>query len=223
MIGCCAHPSARVYGCAQATVASPPSDSQRVLPAGLASAKLHLWYARSIRPGGILGTIRKNRLRLVGLQFHRRLLPTTDQLANGYSAPTLTYTANLIPYASVHIPQEAVPALYYTEGEPGQPLSTNGMGLYPVGLQVAIRPSSSLRPFLAGHAGVLYFFDPVPDERGKQLNFAVGIGGGLEISLAARTALTLAYRYHHLSNGFRGSINPGLDANVLYFGVGIAL
>jgi opacity protein-like surface antigen len=101
-------------------------------------------------------------------------------------------------------------------------LSTTGIGVYPIGLRVGVRPSAALRPFLAGHTGLFYFWSPVPDERGRQLNFAAGVGAGIQISLSTRAILTLGYRYHHLSNGFRGSINPGLDANLLYLGLAVA-
>jgi hypothetical protein len=174
-------------------------------------------------PGGLLGTISENHLGLLGLRVSRRLLPTSKQLLSAYDAPTLTYTADLIPFASVQIPKEATPSVFYLEASQREGLSTNGFGVYPIGLQVAFRPTTRLRPFLAGHTGVLFLFEPVPDPRGKQLNFAVGIGGGAEISITPKTSLTVAYRYHHLSNGFRGSINPGLDANLLYLGVGVAL
>lgn len=198
----------------------PDSQKTRRLP-GAPRLKISLWYGHSTRPGYLLGTISDNRLRLLGLRIHRRLLPTSVQQTAGHT-PTLTYTADLIPFASIQIPQEAVPD-YYVEGLQRHPLSTSGVGMYPIGLKVAFRPTTRLRPFAAGHTGVLYFFEPVPDTRGKQLNFAAGIGGGVEVSITPHTLLTLAYRYHHLSNGFRGSINPGLDANLLYLGVGVSL
>ncbi len=192
-------------------------------PPGFSRVQISLWYGHSALPGALLGAIPNGRLQLLGFRLRRRLLPTTSQLSNGYAAPTLSYTADLVPFASVQIPQEALPATFYADGPPRRPLSAQGLGLYPIGLRVAFRPTTRLRPFLAGHAGGLYFFESVPDERGKQLNFAVGIGGGIELSIAPQTLLTAAYRYHHLSNGFRGSINPGLDANVLYLGIGVAL
>jgi opacity protein-like surface antigen len=70
---------------------------------------------------------------------------------------------------------------------------------------------------------MFYFFDPVPDARGQNTHFAAAVGVGFRVRLSRRWALTLGYRYHHLSNGFRGSINPGLDANLLHFGLGTAL
>lgn len=182
-----------------------------------------LWYGHSAHPGGLLGTISDSQLRLLGLRVHRRLLPTSEQMNDGYESPTLAYTADLIPLALAHIPETATPDAFFLGGPESEALTTRGIGAYPVGLQITFRPHRRLRPFLAGHTGVLYFFESVPDERGKQLNFAAGIGGGVEVSIASQTFLTLAYRYHHLSNGFRGSINPGLDANVLYLGVGTAL
>jgi opacity protein-like surface antigen len=70
---------------------------------------------------------------------------------------------------------------------------------------------------------MLYFGAAVPDERGRRLNFAVGIGAGLQVLLLSGLSVTAGYRYHHLSNGFRGSINPGLDANLLFLGVDTGL
>ena len=95
--------------------------------------------------------------------------------------------------------------------------------MYPIGIRVAFRSQHRVRPFLAGHTGILYFFDRIPDDRGQKTNFAAGLGGGLTVSFPAGTNLTIGYRYHHISNGFRGSINPGLDANVVYLGVGKSL
>jgi hypothetical protein len=48
------------------------------------------------------------------------------------------------------------------------------------------------------------------------------VGAGLRLVLTTRTTLTVGYRYHHLSNGFRGKINPGVDANLVYLGVSLA-
>lgn len=205
-----------------------PSDSQDTRPdrppfPWSSPSRVGLWYGRSALSGGVLGNIPSGTIRLLGIQYQRRLLPTSARSPSQQPALTLSYTVDAIPVASVHIPKEAAPDAYFTGGPSGQSLSTRGLGMYPVGLQMGFRPASAVRPFVTGHTGLMYFLAPVPDARGKQLNFAAGIGGGVEVVLPHRTSLTLAYRYHHLSNGFRGSINPGLDANMLYFGVGIAL
>jgi opacity protein-like surface antigen len=136
----------------------------------------------------------------------------------------LSYTADLVPVAHLHIPAEARPERFVSAALPQRgPLSTSGVGAYPIGLRATFRPRTRLRPYVAGHTGALYFEDVVPDERGRRLNFTVGVGVGLQALLSRRVSLIVGYRYHHLSNGFRGSINPGLDANLLFFGVDTGL
>lgn len=183
-----------------------------------------LWYSGSAGGGSVLGNIEKGRLQLLGLRYHHLLLPAPTQDRASYDAPTLTYTADLIPAARLSIPKDGAPGAYYARiPDSGTPLDTYGFGVYPVGLRLQFRNRSRIRPFLSGHTGLLYFFDRVPDDRGRRFNFAAALGGGLEIKLLSSLALTLEYRYHHLSNGFRGSINPGLDVNVLHLGIGTTL
>jgi opacity protein-like surface antigen len=174
--------------------------------------------------GGVLGTIPDGWVGLVGLRYHRLLVPGRYPAPASGTAVTLTYTADLVPFASVRIPKGSPPptqsAGIRSVTEHG--LSTRGVGAYPLGLRVAAFPTAALRPFVAGHTGLFYLLDALPDERGRRTNFAVGVGVGLKVALSPRTTLTLGYRYHHLSNGFRGRINPGLDANLLYLGIDTA-
>ena len=208
-------------------VAAPSAAATRAAPeppSRLSRTRLSVWAAGSVHPGGILGTLRDGWLGLVGLRYHRLLVPGRRARLATHDAATLTYTADLVPLARVTIPEGTPPAArspgVRSVTESG--LQTWGMGVYPLGLRIGFRPSSPLRPFVAGHTGLVHLFDAMPDERGRRLNFAVGVGAGVEIVLPRHTTLTLGYRYHHLSNGFRGRINPGLDANLLYVGVGMA-
>jgi opacity protein-like surface antigen len=49
--------------------------------------------------------------------------------------------------------------------------------------------------------------------------FTIDFGGGVNIFLRQRQALTLGYRYQHLSNANISAHNPGTDANTFYVGV----
>lgn len=203
----------------------PTVDSSHVA-SSQAAPRSHVsaWIARSFASGSILGTIPNGRLELLGLRFTHLLIPSPAQYSASHDGPTLTYTADLIPMTRLHIPVEARPGAYFLGGTTRTTsLTTYGIGTYPIGLRLGFRFQQRLQPFIAGQAGVLYFFENVPDERGRNLNFAVGVGGGLQVTLSRQTNMIIGYRYHHLSNGFRGSINPGLDANILYLGVGTAL
>jgi opacity protein-like surface antigen len=193
-------------------------------PTRSSQTRIGVWVARSFSAGSVLGTLPGGRLDLLGLRYARRLIPTGEQAASRFDGPSLTYTADLIPVARLHIPKDATPDRFFPGNNPEKrALSTTGVGAYPLGLRVTFRFRERVRPFIAGHTGGLYFADPVPDLRGRRFNFAVGIGAGVQVALPHRLSLTLGYRYHHLSNGFRGSINPGLDANLLYLVVGTGL
>jgi hypothetical protein len=193
-------------------------------PTRSSQTRIGVWVARSFSAGSVLGTLPGGRLDLLGLRYARRLIPTGEQAASRFDGPSLTYTADLIPVARLHIPKDATPDRFFPGNNPEKrALSTTGVGAYPLGLRVTFRFRERVRPFIAGHTGGLYFADPLPDPRGRRFNFAVGIGTGVWVALPHRLSLTLGYRYHHLSNGFRGSINPGLDANLLYLVVGTGL
>lgn len=206
------------------TISSPPPDSQDgpPRPPGLRT-RISGWYGRSISSGAVLGKIQRGTLHVLGLRYHRLLIPTSQQAGPDYDAPVLWFTADLAA-ADLHIPGTATPdAFFLKRTARDTPLSTRGLGTYPLGLRLEFRQWQWIRPFIAGQTGIFYFSDAVPNERGHHVNFVAGLGGGLRMTLTDRTVLTFGYRYHHLSNGFRGSINPGLDANVLYLGVGTAL
>jgi hypothetical protein len=51
------------------------------------------------------------------------------------------------------------------------------------------------------------------------LNYTFDVRAGVRWVLGAHRVLTVGYRFHHLSNGFRGEINPGFDANIFYIGL----
>jgi hypothetical protein len=38
------------------------------------------------------------------------------------------------------------------------------------------------------------------------------------VKLHEKRAVSIGYKYYHISNGSRGQINPGFDNNVLYLG-----
>lgn len=205
-------------------VDSQTTESSKRKAGQLVRSQISLWYGHSTYPGAIIGDNSENQLELVGVRYHRLLIPTADQPPPSHTGPSLTYTADLVPLASARIAPDASPIPYFTPGLPRENnLTVHGIGVYPIGLRVKFGSSGRIHPFLAGHTGVLYFFEPLPDVRGKRLNFAFGVGAGLQTSLTSRTSLTVGYRFHHLSNGFRGSINPGFDANMLYLGVGRTL
>ena len=57
-----------------------------------------------------------------------------------------------------------------------------------------------------------------PSFGGTRFQFTADVGGGVEIRLKDKKAVTLGYKYYHISNGNRGIVNPGIDNNLFYVG-----
>ena len=91
-----------------------------------------------------------------------------------------------------------------------------GVGIMPVGLKWAWHHREHARLFASAAAGVLAFNSEMPVERSRKRNFALEAGVGIEREVSGGAALTIGYKFHHLSNAGTGEANPGLDANVVY-------
>ena len=137
------------------------------------------------------------------------------------SVVRLHYVATVMPAIVLDIPASALPPRKRTETPPdGLPdFRGLGIGVAPLGLQLNIRLRRAVQPYVRTTTGVMYFFSSMPDRRGTHLNFTLGIGTGVQTALTDRILLTLGYRYQHLSNGFRGDINPGVDSHLFHLGL----
>ena len=180
---------------------------------------LGVWVGGSFASGGPIGNIQPARMGLLGLQYHRLLAPSPSQA--GPRGPTLTYTADVVPAFFLSIPSEAIPRPPPNAPPPeaSGSLTAYGVGVRPAGLRLTYRSAARAQPFIAGSTGLAYFPQSVPSARGKSLNFTFDVGAGVRVLLTPALVLTVGYRYHHLSNGFRGQINPGVDANLVQLGV----
>lgn len=213
----------------------PPPDTtspnQSATPSSLQSLSTHTlgaWVEGSFASGSLIGNVEKAQIGILGLRYHRLLVPRTRSAPP--EGPTLAYTADVFPVLFLSIPPNTVPVLPGRGGPATESeetvhkhgLDTYGFGASPAGLRITHYVSERIQPFIAGSAGLVYFTQSVPNERGKQLNFVFEVGVGIDIVLTPALRLTAGYRYHHLSNGFRGQINPGFDANLLHVGVSVS-
>ncbi len=102
-----------------------------------------------------------------------------------------------------------------------------GVGVSPFGLQANFRNGKKVQPFIGGSLGVILFNKSVPDRRtplepnavGKKLNFTGDVGAGVEIGLKGNKSFLVGFKYHHISNGYRGGINVGYNTNMLWAGL----
>ena len=207
--------------CAAQTADSPPSTSAPSTNA------VSVWAGGSFATGRLIGNIRRARVGLVGLRYHRLLAPASP--SPSFDGPTLTYTADLLPVLFLSIPSGALPSLPSDESSPARMSSSRpqdrtavGVGVRPAGLRLTYRPHKRVQPFVAGSTGLAFFDRSVPNALGRSLNFMFDVGAGVRVVLTPTLTLTAGYRYHHLSNGFRGQINPGVDANLFRLGVTVS-
>ena len=96
---------------------------------------------------------------------------------------------------------------------------TYGSGVSPVGFQSDFFPSKRVQPFLSTDGGFIYFMDRVLSPQGSQFMYTVDFGTGINIFRKERQAVSIGYRYQHLSNGNISQHNPGMDANTFYVSV----
>jgi lipid A 3-O-deacylase len=78
--------------------------------------------------------------------------------------------------------------------------------------------SGRFRPYVEGGAGVL-FGETNLRQTDCDVNFLLETGPGLLVFLSDSTALTLGYRFQHISNAGACRFNAGINSNALYVGV----
>jgi hypothetical protein len=93
-----------------------------------------------------------------------------------------------------------------------------GVGITPVVFRFYFLPKSRVKPFAQIGAGILITNKPMPLPKTTWYNFMGYWGGGLLIHTKRSQAVTLAYRYLHISNANVTNFNPGYNANIFSVG-----
>jgi hypothetical protein len=99
--------------------------------------------------------------------------------------------------------------------------SVYGWGAAPIGLKFNFRRDRRVQPF--GHAtgGFIYFNEDVPLPGAARFNFTYDFSGGVQIVNSDRKAFSIGYKYQHISNGYRGTFNPGVDVQMFFVGFSV--
>lgn len=115
---------------------------------------------------------------------------------------------------------EAVPALVAFEDS--QTIYGGGFNLL---LRYDIATGTRLVPFLEGGAGVLLSTpqstEPSSQFRASQFNFTLQIAPGVRYFLSERTAVSIEYRFHHISDAGLTEKNPGINSDFILIGFSI--
>ena len=173
-----------------------------------------VWGSISFDAPTLIGKTPDARFGEIGLRYGR-VLAGNDKLA-------FSWTIDAIPVAVLSVNRFILvptgPGSFTVQRLRDR---TYAWGLSPIGLKLNFRRSQMLQPFASGTAGFRYFSKDVPVAGAKRFNFTFDFGGGVQIVRNSGHAITIGYKYQHISNGYRSPINPGVDVQMIYGGFSI--
>ena len=186
------------------STAQPARDEPYSLQKGM--NELGVWAGGSFDSPTVIGTAEDRKYFTLGLRYGR-IFGASKRVA-------YEYTVDVVPVAVVFQPAFAQAV------NRSHQASVYGAGLSPIGFKVNFNRQGRVKPFVSSSGGFLYFKRPVPVDipLATKFNFTFDVGGGVQIPIHTRRAIMLGYKFHHISNGGRSQINPGLDANLIYVG-----
>lgn len=193
---------------ANAGLSSDSTDSVKhkadITPASAQLDELSFWGGYAFDSYRLWGKTTDATLQSFGLQYNRKLFK--------WEGAQIEYNLQVSIYSRFSYPE-------FKTGRPRNSLS--GFGVTPLGFQVNFLSNYFTQPFLNSSGGVMVLDDPFPDFRGEKINFTFSLGGGLEFMLSKSVSLSFGMKYHHLSNGELGQVNPGVDSHVYYTAITI--
>jgi len=87
-------------------------------------------------------------------------------------------------------------------------------GISPLGLRFGFAKRQRVQPFLVANGGFLASAHDEPVNNSARFNFTFEVGGGVELFHDRQHSFALDFRMRHMSNGYRGFYNPGIDNGV---------
>ena len=99
--------------------------------------------------------------------------------------------------------------------------SVYGFGAAPIGLKFNFRRNRQVQPFGQATGGFIYFSEQVPDLNTSQFNFTFDFSGGVQVVNSNRHSFTVGYKFQHISNGYTGIYNPGVDVQMIFAGFSV--
>ena len=120
---------------------------------------------------------------------------------------SISYSGELMPAAVLFEPSHTV----------------YGFAVTPLGFTAEFGRHHRVYPYLQTNEGIIASSEPIPINAlgATGLNFVIDVGGGVRVKTNERHAISLGYKFLHISNGFTSAFNPGVDNNVFYVGFSI--
>jgi hypothetical protein len=170
------------------------------------------WWGVSLISGHIWGYAGDVKYMPVDLRYSYEFYRHHESWTMRYS-PEMTVLAMIDWPTPAPAPVNSPVYLYY------QRKRVYGSGVSPVGFQWDFLPLHRIQPFFSGNGGFIYFSQPVLNPQGSQFMYTIDYGAGFNIFHHKNQAITIGYRYQHLSNANISHHNPGTDANTFYVGI----
>jgi hypothetical protein len=173
--------------------------------------ELSVWGGGSPDSTSFIGKTQDARFGIIAVRYARRF--------NNNDTVNLRYTADFVPASVLSFPFfQAVQTGANTFRVDRIRRKVYAYGIAPLGLQANFRPRKKVQPFVGASGGFLYFRESIPGFTGTRFNFTAEAGGGVDFRMRKGRAVTVGYKYYHISNGYRGVENPGFDNNLFYVG-----
>jgi hypothetical protein len=208
----------------EAAKAEPDQNQKTPAKSGYAARRgtneFGVWGGVSFQDTTAFGGLREDEARgrkfIVAAFRYGRTLAANDSMA-------LQYTLDAIPLAVAtnNITQETTLTTPTGSITTFRREATYGGGLVPLGLQLDLRNSARVKPFVHINAGGLLFTKPVPLPDAGKFAFTLEGGTGVRIFTSLKRAVTLGVRLHHISNGNISGSNRGLNQFILYMGFSV--
>ena len=214
-----------------------PTIRLTIFRRGISAAALLLLAALTIAPTarcqgdtefGVWGGYSVGTPHLIGITSNRQLGVLALRYGHSiydWSNVSLQYTLDIIPIEFISQPKYVSCVTNPINFPIGfcevSRENVYGGGINPLGLKLNFRRKHRLQIIGASTAGFIASRRPVPVDipGGTQFNFDFDFQAGFQLFNSPRTrAWTLAYKYQHVSNGYRHDFNPGLDLHMLTLG-----
>jgi hypothetical protein len=207
--------ASKITGFAQAT-ANPAAGDTRRVPEGIQKGwnEFGVWAGISFDATTLIGKTPDAKFGNLGLRYGR--------VFKASKTVAFEWTIDVIPVSILSNQRfTLVPAggSFFTLAQIRQ--SVYGWGAAPIGLKFNFRRNRRVQPFAQATGGFLYFNQQVPVDGAARFNFTFDFSGGVQIVNRNRRALTVGYKYQHISNGYRATFNPGVDVQMIFAGFSV--
>jgi len=156
----------------------------------------------------LIGTTTDRRLFMAGFAYSYRCWI--------WPSVSIAYTGEIMPAAILFEPGQYLPRFVPSH-------AVYGFAVTPLGFTADFGRRHKVYPFVETNEGIIASTEPIPINvpGATGLNFLIDLGGGVRVKLGERHALSLGYKFLHISNGFTSAVNPGVDNNVFFAGFSI--